>query len=295
MAIIMFVDDRMDEIKQQCAQAGFGDRHTVLHLQPFVSIEQTCCDVKELGPDIVLVGYGLGAKDVTGADVVRALRKEGYRGIIFANSGGPIEQFSGVLYDNAERRGYGINEAIQRFENQIIRNIRDQINRVNSDDAQASISYLHDYILEEKIVDLVLRECCKLEVIETALKCFARSQPKNPNEHGYWVHSLSHFTSALWQRRTEASFDTLLKDLYFRAFDGAVKTGNYNCCVRLIRDFSNYADWDDDPAAFHLTPDVLKGIKEIEWVKSDEPIKALINHGPFKSGAEFEAWKAARK
>jgi len=62
--------------------------------------------VNVLEPDIVLVGYGLGKPDITGADVIRSLREGGYSGHIIANSGGGAEQFNraGVKVDGTANR-----------------------------------------------------------------------------------------------------------------------------------------------------------------------------------------------
>jgi len=103
---ILFVDDRLGEVIRQWQLSGCASNHELLLLEPFVSIEQTCQMVNVLEPDIVLVGYGLGKPDITGADVIRSLREGGYSGHIIANSGGGAEQFNraGVKVDGTANR-----------------------------------------------------------------------------------------------------------------------------------------------------------------------------------------------
>jgi hypothetical protein len=106
MAKILFVDDRLNEVIRQWRLSGCASNHELLPLEPFDSIERTCRMVNTFGPDVVLVGYGLGKPDITGADVVRSLRKGGYTGYIIANSGGGAEQFNraGVKVDGTANR-----------------------------------------------------------------------------------------------------------------------------------------------------------------------------------------------
>ncbi len=103
---IFVVDDRIREIILLWDSSGCASNHELLPLEPFYSIEQTCSMVNTLEPDVVLVGYGLGKTDITGADVARSLRKGGYSGYIVANSGGGAEQFNraGVEIDDVVNR-----------------------------------------------------------------------------------------------------------------------------------------------------------------------------------------------
>ncbi len=103
---ILFVDDRLNEIIRQWERSGCVSNHELLPLEPFDSIERTCQTVDDLEPNVVIIGYGLGKPEVTGADVIRALREKGYRGYIVANSGGGVEQFTqaGVEIDGSANR-----------------------------------------------------------------------------------------------------------------------------------------------------------------------------------------------
>jgi len=106
MAKVLFVDDRLGEVIRQWQLSGCASNHELLPLEPFDSIERTCQMVNTLEPNVVLVGYGLGKLDITGADVVRSLRQGGYSGYIVANSGGGAEQFNraGVKVDGTANR-----------------------------------------------------------------------------------------------------------------------------------------------------------------------------------------------
>lgn len=100
------MDDRLGEVIRQWELSGCASNHELLPLEPFDSIERTSQMVKHFKPDVVLVGYGLGKSDVTGGDVVLALRNEGYQGCIIANSGAGMEQFrrAGVSVDGTANR-----------------------------------------------------------------------------------------------------------------------------------------------------------------------------------------------
>lgn len=106
MAKILFVDDRLGEVIRQWKLSGCASDHELLPLEPFDSIERTCQMVDDHKPHVVLVGYGLGKPDITGADVIRSLRQGGYNGNIIANSGGGMHQFNraGVEVDGTADR-----------------------------------------------------------------------------------------------------------------------------------------------------------------------------------------------
>lgn len=124
MAKILFVDDRLGEVMRQWDLSGCASNHELLPLEPFESIERTCQMVETLKPDVVLVGYGLGKPDITGADVIRSLRQEGYSGYIVANSGGGAEQFdrAGVKVDgSANREPPNLKTIVENYREQLHR------------------------------------------------------------------------------------------------------------------------------------------------------------------------------
>jgi hypothetical protein len=94
MARVMFVDDRLNEVIRLWERSGCESNHELLPLEPFDSIERTCQLADEFQPNFIFIGYGLSKSSVTGADVIRALRNQGYAGCVVANSGGGANQFA---------------------------------------------------------------------------------------------------------------------------------------------------------------------------------------------------------
>lgn len=103
MARVLFIDDRIEEVARQWRFSGCEDKHELLPLEPFNSLERTCQMIDALKPDIILVGYGLGKPNITGSDVVKSLRQRGYSGYVVANSGGGVEQFADAVDGTANR------------------------------------------------------------------------------------------------------------------------------------------------------------------------------------------------
>ncbi len=97
---IFFVDDRPYEIRRLWSNASLSG-HTLLPPTPFESIDTTLAQVRQLGPDVIAVGYGLGWNKPKGPEVIAALRATGYQGVILANSGGGVRPFldAGVVID----------------------------------------------------------------------------------------------------------------------------------------------------------------------------------------------------
>lgn len=106
MAKIYFVDDRPEEVLRQWHLSGCACNHELGPVTIFETVRQTVEMVKAFEPNIILIGYGLGKYPVTGADVVRALRENGFTGRIIANSGGGAELFTqaGVEVDGTANR-----------------------------------------------------------------------------------------------------------------------------------------------------------------------------------------------
>lgn len=90
------------------------------------------------------------------------------------------------------------------------------------------------------------------ELVDAALVRFAKT--RESGRHGYWVHSLSHLTTRLW----ELGLKDQIKRLNEIAFIGANEFGDNNCCNRLVRDFLYRAPWDANPAEYGLTKENLR-------------------------------------
>lgn len=109
----------------------------------------------------------------------------------------------------------------------------------------------HDEV--ENVVSIVVRDPNSTdEMVEAACQAFL-----DIGTDGSWVHSLSHFTGRLWEKR-----DQFLACLpWIKKFNEVAfvlaNRGNKSCCDRLVCDFGEYSRAEDDPAEFHLTPDNL--------------------------------------
>lgn len=117
--------------------------------------------------------------------------------------------------------------------------------------------------------------------VKEEVKCFI--QARTPDNHGSWVHSLSHFTGKLWELR---EID-LLKELYRVALEGVRETGDSNCADRLISSFVFGAQWDDNPADYALIA------TEMSWMNWEYDQDALewFKKGKFLSEVEYLLWK----
>jgi len=142
----------------------------------------------------------------------------------------------------------------------------------------------NNYNEGEAFVFTVLRDKKSTpEIVEAALEAFLGTRRNSYKQHGYWVHSLSHFTEILWERR----MDSWIKKFNEVSFKGANELGDSNCSDRLVDDFGKYAKFDDDPADFHLIPENLLWM---DW-KYSPYSKARIEAGRFESEENFLRWK----
>lgn len=142
-----------------------------------------------------------------------------------------------------------------------------------------------DYHEGEEFVFTVLREEKSApELVEAILEVFFGTRENRYKQHGYWVHSLSHFTKILWERR----MDGWIKKFNEVSFKGANELHDSNCSDRLIGDFGKFAKFDDDPADFHIT---LENVRWMDW--SDLGVKARIEAGHFESEVAFLRWELA--
>jgi len=131
--------------------------------------------------------------------------------------------------------------------------------------------------------------CCDApdEVLDAAVDAFIASRT-NYNQ-GSWVHSLSHFTQPLWEKKR---FEQL-KKLYKVAFDGARETGENSCIDRLFSNFT-YCGIKEGlytlvPAEYSLTPENAK-LLDPEDINSDDTLCALA--APFADESAYLLWEA---
>ena len=141
-----------------------------------------------------------------------------------------------------------------------------------------------DYQDSEGLAATVLgEEGSPAELIDAALEAFLGTRKNRYQQHGYWVHSLSHFTSHLWERR----LTDWIKRFNEVAFRGANELSDSNCSDRLVADFGRYAAWSDNPVDFHLTSENLS------WMRWEYYgyAKARITSGTFESEEAFLRWQ----
>ena len=125
------------------------------------------------------------------------------------------------------------------------------------------------------------------DLVDAALESFLKTHKHDFRSHGRWVHSLSHFTKKLWERR----MTEWLKQLYEDALKWSHEVNNFNCCDRLVRDFGECSYYEDAAEDFGLTPESLSWM---EWNPYLTYTKARIEAGYFDSEADFVSWKLQR-
>jgi hypothetical protein len=121
------------------------------------------------------------------------------------------------------------------------------------------------------------------DLLDAALEAFLATREVRRNEHGYWVHSLSHFTGSLWKREMYE----WIKRFNEVAFRGAIDLGDSNCSDRLVGDFRS-AHWSLDPADFALIPENLTWLKRSKY---NAEVLDRIEHGPFTCEADYLEWQ----
>lgn len=139
-----------------------------------------------------------------------------------------------------------------------------------------------DYNKGEAMVYAVLADKgCPQNVLDATLEGFITTDLKYRGAHGYWVHSLSHFTGKLWVR----GLKTWVTRLNGVAFAGANKLGDSNCCNRLLGDFMNCAPWDAIPEEYGYTEENLR------WAKVEPQCEGDVFRSPEEGEAAVKALK----
>lgn len=156
------------------------------------------------------------------------------------------------------------------------------------DRAMDMVRNVKDYHEGEAFVFAVLgEEKSTSELVGAVLEAFLGTRENRYQQHGYWVHSLSHFTEILWERR----MDGWIKKFNEVSFKGANELRDSNCSDRLVGDFGSNAKFDDDPVDFALTPENLRCWMDWEYAAYS---KARIEAGRFESEEAFLHWKLHR-
>lgn len=274
---VLFIDDRMDEIKALWAAVDCREKHELLPLEPFDSISRAVQLVMQHKPTMVVIGHGLGQPGITGTDVIRALRVGGYSEWIIGNSGGASPFFDdglriGVIDEfNIGRKGAMLNQCLSDSNFAASRpltvNILKQyLQEGRLDDFTATVPILaKDVFVAEQLVAICL---CQTSISAPALTVaidrfveVGRWQSK-PEDHGNWLHSASHFTKNLW----ELDDQMYAKKVYAQACGKIVEFEKkqtykiklaFNCLDRLVGNFLWCAKWDTNPAEYGFTAEVI--------------------------------------
>lgn len=136
---------------------------------------------------------------------------------------------------------------------------------------------------EQQVFEILAHEKSTPELVEAVLEAFMNTRTNSKPLHGYWVHSLSHFTDKLWERR----LTDWIKRFNEVAFKGATEIPDDNCSDRLVYDFGSFSQWNDDPSEFGLTPENLA------WMKWEYAgfAKKRIEAGTFESEVAYMLWQ----
>lgn len=145
-----------------------------------------------------------------------------------------------------------------------------------------------NYHQAEENVAKVLKSNPSPVQLDAALEQFLNSRVNRYEQHGYWVHSLSHFMDKLYKL---GRLDWV-KRFNEVAFRGANELGDSNCSDRLIGDFVEHGTFDLDPAEFHFTADSLRWMK---WSEYSVYHKARIEHGRFNSVEDMRRFELSWK
>lgn len=167
----------------------------------------------------------------------------------------------------------------------ILGEVRQAVQEGRIAEAIAIVANPYDYSVGESFSAGVLDiPEAPIELIDAALEGFVKTRRNWYQQHGYWVHSLSHFTSHLWERRLV----DWIRRLNEISFKGAIELGDSNCSDRLVGDFARYALWSDDPKDFGLTRESISWMKWSDWNRA---AKLRIEAGRFESEAAWLHWK----
>ena len=164
---------------------------------------------------------------------------------------------------------------------QIEKTLKPHIQAGRTQQAIEFVNLATDYHEGENMAAVALNEGnCPQEVIDAALERFITTRTNRPTQHGYWVHSLSHFTKNLWS----LGLKSWIKRLNEIAFTGANELKDTSCSDRLVGDFAKHASWNSLPAEYGYTEENLR------WActgKECNPYNlARIKASPFQSEVE---------
>jgi len=105
---VLFIDDRKCEIERLVALSQIDRFHNV-GIYIFKNFEDCIRATRQFDADVIFIGHGLSTYPITGADVIKFLRDEGFQSKMIGNSGGGRYQFDadGANIDDSADRNPG--------------------------------------------------------------------------------------------------------------------------------------------------------------------------------------------
>lgn len=165
-----------------------------------------------------------------------------------------------------------------------IRTLENALEKKERENAIQIINTICDSSEVEHVIHILIRSFSKLDdILEVALDSFLKTRKDKAIDHGYWVHSLTHFDDYLW----ENGMTNWIKKLYKISLSGAIKLGNFNCCEGLLSNFCRYSQWNDDPNDYNINMQITSWMQVRPWNKS---ILERIKAGRFQSASDYLRW-----
>lgn len=265
--IIFFVDNNTEEIMSLWENCHLSKNHLMISFTPFKSLEETIYLITSSKANVIILGHYLDGK-ITGVDVMDALKKEEYSCIYISNTGGDANKLFPKIYNHANRDPWHLWNAVTSEKGEggrlkylsydaNLKNFCDSINKKNYKEGLSLMKRIKHYHHLEGYVHAILKgDYCKdsFETVESVLEYFIEQREDICPEHGFWVHSVSHFDNKLWELGLKKQLQVLLKI----AITGANELNDENCSDRLIGGFFRFSEYTDNPLDYGITEKNIK-------------------------------------
>lgn len=276
-ALLFFVDNNPQEIMSQWKESNLSGNHKMVPFTPFKSVEETVSLIKSSGANIIVLGFNLTDGLPTGMDVLYRLKEvEKYPAAYISNTGGDAKKLFPAIDKHANRDGYTLWCAVS--------GVKDE--RFLGLGYEKNLEYFNLLLNEKRYAELLpvlrrVKNFCELEsylytvlkkniwkespnTIRDVLDYFIQQREDFCPQHGYWVHSVSHFNEKLWELGLIDEVQRFIKI----SIQGANELSDDNCSGRLIRDFFHLSKYNDCPADFGIRPERLKFYEFTEYEKA---------------------------
>jgi len=293
--ILFFVDNNLEEVSHQWKKSNLSWEHEMIEFTPFVSIQETLDLIKKNEPTIIVVAYYLDGV-TNGVQIVQALENGGCEGIIITNTGdNGAKLFRDTkVIKHAGKHPFGLYSAVENIKTEDFRRMSYQKNLENFEESVKNEDYelalrligkIKGYGYVENYVHIALDENVfrkSPEFISKVLRYFVDQREDICSQHGYWVHSVSHFYSQLWKlgmKKETREFSKI-------SINGALELGDSNCLSRLLGVFFKESSYDDNPDDFGINEKVIS-----LWGHPKEYEKARIKTKTFINEYSYLSWQ----